>query len=76
MRMRRETRHDRLAQLAKVVREVSHFVARYAGVDEQDAGPALHDHGVALDELALVGQHTLRDLPQHATPTDACSCPA
>ena len=26
---------------------------------------ALHDNGVALQELALVDQHTLRDLPQH-----------
>jgi hypothetical protein len=25
----------------------------------------LHDNGVALAELALVDQHTLRDLPQH-----------
>jgi hypothetical protein len=25
----------------------------------------VHDNGVALDELALVDQHTLRDLPQH-----------
>jgi hypothetical protein len=25
----------------------------------------LHDNGVALDELALMDQHTLRDLPEH-----------
>jgi hypothetical protein len=25
----------------------------------------VHDNGVALAELALVDQHTLRDLPQH-----------
>ena len=42
-----------------------HLVARDAGVDEQHAGPALHDDGVALDELALVDQHALRDLLQH-----------
>jgi hypothetical protein len=28
----------------------------------------LHDNGVALAELALVDQHTLRDLPQHGAP--------
>jgi hypothetical protein len=37
----------------------------FRAVDEQHAGPALHDNGVALDELALVDQHTLRDLPEH-----------
>jgi len=67
--MRRKTRHDRLAQLAKVVREVSHFGARYSGVDEQGTSPALHDHGVAVDELAFMGPHTLRDLPQHVAPS-------
>ena len=69
MRMRREACHDGLAQLAKVVREAGHFVAVYPGVDEQHARPALHDDGVALDELALVDQHTLRDLPQHGAPS-------
>ena len=68
MRMRREARHDGLAQLAKVVREAGHLVAVHPGVDEQHAGPALHDNGVALAELALVDQHTLRDLPQHGVP--------
>lgn len=63
MRMRREACHNGLGQLSKVVREGDHFVARYSGVDEQHAGPAQHDNGVALDKLALVGQHTLRDLP-------------
>jgi hypothetical protein len=65
MWMRREGCHNGLAQLVKVVRDGDHFVARYSGVDEQRAGPALHDNGVALNELALVDQHTLRDLPQH-----------
>ena len=37
----------------------------HPGVDEQHAGVALHDDGVALAELALVDQRTLRDLPQH-----------
>ena len=65
VRMRREARHDGLARIGQVVREAGHFVALYSGVDEQHAGPALHDNGVALDELALVDQHTLRDQPQH-----------
>ena len=65
VRMRRRGCHKGLAQLAKVVREGGHFVAVHPGVDEQHASPALHDNGVALAELALVDQHTLRDLPQH-----------
>ncbi len=65
MRMRREACHNGLAQLAKVVREACHFGAVHPGVDEQHADPAVHDNGVALAELALVEQHTLRDLPQH-----------
>ena len=65
MRMRRKPCHNGLAQLAKVVREAGHFVAVHPGVGEQHASPAVHDNGVALAELALVDQHTLRDLPQH-----------
>ena len=65
MRMRREACHNGLARIGQVVREAGHFVALYPGVDEQHAGPALHDNGVVLEELALVDQHTLRDLPQH-----------
>ena len=65
MRMRRKPCHDGLTQLAKVVREGNHFGVEYPGVDKQHASPALHDNGVALHELALVAQHTLRDLPQH-----------
>ena len=38
-------------------------------VDEQHAGPALHDNGVALHELAFVNQHALRDLPQPVSPS-------
>jgi hypothetical protein len=57
--------HDRLAQFAKVVREGGHFVVEHPGVDKQHASPAVHDNGVALAELALVNQHTLRDLRQH-----------
>src|SRR6266705_6507214 len=68
MRMRRKPCHNGLAQLAKVVREGGHFVAVHPGVDEQHASPALHDNGVTLAELALVDQHTLRDLPQHGDP--------
>jgi len=71
MRMRRKPGHNGLAQLAKVVREGGHFVAEHPGVDEQHASPAVHDNGVALAELALVDQHTLRDLPQHRAPS-AC----
>jgi hypothetical protein len=63
MWMRREPCHNGLAQLAKVVRDGDHFVARYPGVDEQHASLALHDNGVTLNELALMGQYTLRDLP-------------
>jgi len=63
--MRRKPCHNGLAQLAKVVREAGHFGAVHPGVDEQHASPAVHDNGVALAELALVDQHTLRDLPQH-----------
>ena len=65
MRMRRKPRHNRLTQLAQVVLEAGHFGAEHPGVDEQHASPAVHDNGVALAELALVDQHTLRDLPQH-----------
>jgi hypothetical protein len=65
MRMRREARHNGPAQLAKVVREAGDFGVVHPGVDEQHASPAVHDNSVALHELALVDQHTLRDLPQH-----------
>jgi hypothetical protein len=65
VRMRQEAGHDGLAQLAEVVREAGHFVPLPPGVGEQHTGPAVHDNGVALAELALVDQHTLRDLPQH-----------
>jgi hypothetical protein len=71
MRMRSKPCHNGLAQLAKIVREGGHFVAVYPGVDEQHAGPAVHDNGVALAELALVDQHTLRDLPQHGVAPSA-----
>jgi hypothetical protein len=49
IRMRREACHNGLAQLAKVVRKANHFGAAYPGVDEQHAGPALHDNGVVLE---------------------------
>lgn len=65
IRMRGEACHDGLAQLAKVVREGSHFVPRYTGVDEQNTVPALHDNGITLDELALVNENALSDLLQH-----------
>ncbi len=65
MRMRRKPCHNGLAQLPKVVREGGHLLAVHPWVDEQHASPAVHDNGVALAELALVDQHTLRDLPQH-----------
>jgi hypothetical protein len=60
--MRREACHDWLAQLAKVVRKASHLVAAHPGVDEQCASSALHDNSIGLHEVALVDQHTLRDL--------------
>ena len=68
MRVRREACHNGLAQLANFVREGGQFVAEHPGVDEQHASPAVHDNGVALAELALVDQHTLRDLPQQGDP--------
>jgi hypothetical protein len=71
MIMRREARHNGLTRIGQVVRQAGHFGAVYPGVDEQHARPAVHDNGVALAELALVDQHTLRDLPQHGTPS-AC----
>ena len=71
MRMRRKPCHNGLAQLAKVVREAGHLVALHPRVDEQHASPALHDDGVALEELVLVDQHTLSDLSQHGAPS-AC----
>src|SRR5689334_14184668 len=67
--MRRKPCHDGLAQLAKVARDGGHFVAEHPGVDEQHASPAVHDNGVALAELALVDQHTLRHLLQHGIPS-------
>ena len=66
--MRREARHDGLARIGQVGREGGQLVVVHPGVDEQHAGRALHDDGVALAELALVDQHTLRDLPQHGVP--------
>jgi hypothetical protein len=47
--MRREACHNGLAQLGQVVGEAGHFVAFYPGVDEQHAGPALHDNRVVLE---------------------------
>jgi hypothetical protein len=66
MRMRREACHDAVPQFSQVAHETGHFVLVYPGVDEQHASPALHDNRIALTELALVDQHTLRDLRQHA----------
>ena len=74
VRMRREASHDGLARIGQVVREAGHFVAVHPGVDEQHAGLALHDDGVALAELALVDQHTLRDLPSARDPLPLVAC--
>jgi hypothetical protein len=71
MRMRREAGHNGLTRIGKILREADQFVPLHPGVDEQHANPALHDNGVTLTELALVDQHTLRDLPQHGVPS-AC----
>ena len=65
MGMRREAGHDGLALLVEVVSDGDHLVFRDPGVDQQRAGLALHDNGVALDELALVDEHALGNLPQH-----------
>ena len=46
-------------------RDAGQLVGEHPGVDEQDARPAVHDHGVALQELALVDEHPVGDLPQH-----------
>jgi thermostable 8-oxoguanine DNA glycosylase len=67
MGMRREAGHNGLAQIGQVLREAGHFVATHPGVDEQHASPPLHDNRVGMQELALVDQHTLRDLSQHGT---------
>ena len=74
MRMRREACHYGLARIGQVVRQAGHFVAVHPGVDEQHARPAVHDNGVALDEVALVDQHPLRDLPQHGAAPSAVVC--
>ena len=63
--MRREACRNGVARFGQVVRKAGHFGAVYPRVDEQHASPALHDNGVALAELALVDQHTFRDLSQH-----------
>jgi len=63
--MRREACDDGLAQFAKVVRETHQFAIRDAGIDEQHSGPALYDDGIALNALALVDEHALRNLRQH-----------
>ena len=76
VRVRREARHDRLAQLAEVVRETGHLDSGDPGVDEEHAGPALDDDGVVPEQLALVDEHALGDLRQHvlAPLTSAGSC--
>ena len=63
--MRREADHDGPTRIGQVVRDAVHLVGVHAGVDEQHAGPAVHDDSVALAEPALVDQHTVRDLRQH-----------
>ncbi len=69
MGMRREACDNGLARIRQVVREAGHFVAVHPGVDQQHAGPPVHDDGVGPHELALVDQHTVRDLPQHGAPS-------
>jgi hypothetical protein len=69
MRMRRKARHNGLARIGQILRQAGHFVTAHPGVDEQNASGTLQDNGVGLHELALVDQHTLRDLPQHG-----CTC--
>ena len=65
IRMRREAGHDGLAQLTEGVRKAGHLVASQPGIDEQYAVAASYDNGVVLEQLTLVEQHILRDLPQH-----------
>jgi hypothetical protein len=54
--------------MGQVVGEAGHFVVLHSRVDEQHTGAAVHDNGVALHELALVDQHTVRNLPQQGPP--------
>jgi len=61
------SRPPTLARIVEVARKTNHFVAVHAGIDEQHAGPSMHDNGVALCELTPVNQYTLRDLSQHWT---------
>jgi hypothetical protein len=68
VRMRRETGHDGLAQFPEVASQIGHLVGRDAGIDQQHAVPPPHDGRIALDELALVHQHTIGHLRQHDNP--------
>jgi hypothetical protein len=74
VRVRGEARHHGVARIGQVVGEAGQFMVLHSGVDEQHAGAALHDDGVALHELALVDQHTLRDLRQHGGPFPLVVC--
>ena len=50
------TQHPRLGRLQ--------ICRRGPYLDQGPLGPALHDNGIGLQEVALVEQHTLRDLYQ------------
>ena len=52
--MGREPSHHGSARLPKVISQFGQLCGRDAGVDEQGAGFALDDDGVALDAFALV----------------------
>src|SRR5690606_5790480 len=60
-----DARHHGPAQLTKVVRQAGHLGAGDPGVHEEYAVPALHHHGVVLEQLAPVDQYALGDLLQH-----------
>ena len=71
VRVCREAQHHAPRRVTQVVGQAVQLGAGDAGVDEQHAVRALHHHGVALHELALVDQHAPRDLDQHRA-----RCPA
>ena len=69
IRMRRETCHNGLPQLANVVREAGHFVARYPGsISNTPARPCTTTE-LFWSSSALVDQHALSDLRQHGAPS-------
>jgi hypothetical protein len=69
VRMRRETRHHGGPDSPTCLARAASSALVIPGIDEQAACRALHDDGVALEELALVDLHTVRDVSQHHSST-------